>query len=145
MNRRRRINIIMQKGPPQTPENRNRDTKFKTSKEYLDKHYMDFSSFYKCNVNLYEFVPNKKYIEELLDTDESDATTLSHDDLGDDGESTQTPASTATVAGITEWIETLLGSVQETQKLNVIFAIIHINKEVKLGIRILVKKIQIKK
>ena len=54
-------------------------------------------------MNLYEFVPRKKYIEELLDTDESDASTLSHDDSSDDDESnTQTTG----VAGITEGIET---------------------------------------
>ena len=93
---------------PYRRASRQRDIEFKINKRNLNQNQISFN--YGNILNLYKFVPKKKYTEEFLNTDESDASTLSHDDSSDDDESN---TQTTDVASITEGIATLLDSVPE--------------------------------
>ena len=52
---------------PQLKANRDRDIEFKINKRNLNQ--KSFNHYYGNNLNLYKFVPKKKYTEELLNTD----------------------------------------------------------------------------
>ena len=67
------------KPPYKKPENRDRDTKFKQLKDLLKDGTISLEIYINKILDIHKFEPKKKYVEELVDTDESDATSVDED------------------------------------------------------------------
>ena len=62
------------KNPYATPETQVREAKFKQYKEFLKDGALTLRKYIDEIVNIYSIEPKRKYAEDLVDTDESDAT-----------------------------------------------------------------------
>jgi len=67
------------KPPYKRPEDRDRDTKFKQLKDLLKDGTISLEVYINKILDVHKFEPKKKYVEELVDTDESDATSVDED------------------------------------------------------------------
>ena len=94
------------RAPPQTIEDRRRNDKYIDNRDLYKAGKLSFKDYYDCVLNIHEFAPKKKYVEELQDTDVSDATSIS-----DDSDCENASA----ISSITTEVETLLTSVSITQ------------------------------
>jgi hypothetical protein len=65
------------KPPYKRPEDR--DTKFKQLKDLLKDGTISLEVYINKILDIHKFEPKKKYVEELVDTDESDATSVDED------------------------------------------------------------------
>jgi hypothetical protein len=67
------------KASAQRNEDRERNIQFKTTRSLFKTKELSFRVYYQSILNMHEFFPKKKYVEELEDTDSSDATSISDD------------------------------------------------------------------
>ena len=65
--------------PYKKPEDRDRDTKFKQLKDLLKDVTISLEVYINKISDLHKFEPKKKYVEELVDIDESDGTSVDED------------------------------------------------------------------
>ena len=68
------------KPPHKKPEIQIRDANLKQMKQLLNDGLVSISTYYSRVQDLYEFEPRRKYVEELVDTDDSDVTSDDNDD-----------------------------------------------------------------
>ena len=65
------------KAPAQKPEVALREANFRQSRRFHRDGKLSFSDYYATILDLHKFEPRKKYVEQLEDTDASDATSIS--------------------------------------------------------------------
>ena len=92
------------KAPVQKDEDRARNIKFKTARNFYKEGKLSFKNYYESILSIHEFAPKKKYVEELEDTDDSDAISDNSDDENE-----------SAIHNITSGVEALLNSVSTTQ------------------------------
>ena len=68
------------------PEDRDRDTKFKQLKDLLKDGTISLEIYINKILDIHKFEPKKKYVEELVDTDESDARSVDEDTNDEESE-----------------------------------------------------------
>ena len=68
----------------QSQETRDRNLLFNLYRKQLDDGIITFKKYHEYIMDLYKFQPQKKYIEELIDTDESELSDNDENDKTDD-------------------------------------------------------------
>jgi hypothetical protein len=61
-------------------------SQFTQLKDFFKSNMVSFENYYNKINNLYAFVPKKKYVEDLVDTDVSDDDDEEGDDSGDESD-----------------------------------------------------------
>jgi hypothetical protein len=72
------------KSDKQSQETRDRNLLFNLYRKQLDDGIITFKKYHEYIMDLYKFQPKKKYIEELIDTDESELSDNDENDKTDD-------------------------------------------------------------